>query len=47
MFSIVAQVLRARGVDALVFRGADGLDEISLSEPSQIYVISSQRDYPN
>ena len=43
MFSIVAQVLRARGVDALVFRGADGLDEISLSEPSQIYVISSQR----
>ncbi len=43
MFPIVAQVLQNRGVDALVFRGDDGLDEISLSSPTQIYVISSQR----
>ena len=43
MFPIVAEVLRSRGVDALVFRGDDGLDEISLSAPTQIYVIGSER----
>ncbi len=39
MFPIVAEVLRARGVDALVFRGREGLDEISLSQPTEIYLI--------
>ena len=39
MFPIVAEVLRERGVDALVFRGKDGLDEISLSAPSELYLI--------
>ena len=43
MFPIVAEVLRERGVDALVFRGKDGLDEISLSEPTEIYLISQNR----
>lgn len=43
MFPIVAEVLRSRGADALVFRGDDGLDEISLSAPTQIYVIGSER----
>lgn len=43
MFPIVAEVLRERGVDALVFRGKDGLDEISLSEPTEIFVISQKR----
>ena len=41
MFPIVAEVLRMREVDALVFRGRDGLDEISLSEPTDIYLIGS------
>ena len=41
MFPIVAEVLRVREVDALVFRGRDGLDEISLSEPTDIYLIGS------
>ncbi len=41
MFPIVAEVLRSRGVDALVFRGNDGLDEISLSTPTQVFVISA------
>lgn len=39
MFPIVAEVLRTRGVDALVFRGKDGLDEISLSAPTDLYLI--------
>lgn len=39
MFPIVAQVLCDRGADALVFRGRDGLDEISLSQPTDVYVI--------
>lgn len=41
MFPIVAEVLRARGVDALVFRGRDGLDEISLAAPTQMYLIGN------
>lgn len=39
MFPIVAEVLRSRGVDALVFRGGDGLDEISLSAPTELFLI--------
>jgi anthranilate phosphoribosyltransferase len=42
MFPIVAEVLRDRGVDALVFRGKDGLDEISLSTPTEMYLISKR-----
>lgn len=40
MFPVVADVLRERGVDALVFRGRDGMDEISLSQPTDLYVIA-------
>lgn len=43
MFPIVADVLCDRGVDALVFRGSDGLDEISLSAPTDLYLISDHR----
>lgn len=43
MFPIVAEVLRNRGVDALVFRGKDGLDEISLSAPTELYLISNEK----
>lgn len=43
MFPIVAEVLRERGVDALVFRGQDGLDEISLSAPTDLFVISDKK----
>ena len=43
MFPIVAEVLRARGVDALVFRGQDGLDEISLSAATDLYLIGDQQ----
>lgn len=43
MFPIVAEVLRERGVAALVFRGKDGLDEISLSAPTELYLISKKK----
>lgn len=43
IFPIVAEVLRSRGVDALVFRGKDGLDEISLSAPTEMYMIGDER----
>ncbi len=38
---VVADALAARGTDALVFRGDDGLDELSLSTTSTIYVVSN------
>lgn len=34
---IMAQVLQERGVSALVVRGTDGLDEISLAHPTQVW----------
>ena len=34
---VMADVLAARGVRALVVRGTDGLDEISLSAPTQVW----------
>jgi anthranilate phosphoribosyltransferase len=37
--SVMAQVLADRGVDALVLRGDDGLDELSLAGPSQIWMV--------
>lgn len=43
MFPIVAEVLRARNVDALVFRGNEGLDEISLSGATSMYLIGDGR----
>lgn len=43
MFPIVAEVLRARGVDALVFRGMEGLDEITLAGKSELYLIGDGR----
>jgi anthranilate phosphoribosyltransferase len=38
---VVADVLAARGTDALVFRGDDGLDELSLSTTSTVYVVAN------
>ncbi len=35
---VVADVLAARGADALVFRGDDGLDELTTSGPSHVWV---------
>lgn len=43
MFPIVAEVLRTRGVDALVFRGMEGLDEITLAGKSELYLIGDGR----
>ena len=43
MFPIVAEVLRTRNVDALVFRGNEGLDEISLSGATSVYLIGEGR----
>lgn len=37
---VMAAVLHKRGVDALVFRGEDGLDELTLSGSSQVWVVS-------
>jgi anthranilate phosphoribosyltransferase len=37
---VMAGVLAARGTDALVFRGDDGLDELSVSAPSRVWVVS-------
>lgn len=36
MFPIVAEVLAARGCEGFVFRGEEGLDEISIAGPTQI-----------
>ncbi|MDP9434710.1 MAG: anthranilate phosphoribosyltransferase, partial [Actinomycetota bacterium] len=38
---IMARVLAARGVDALVFRGEDGLDELTTTGPSRVWVVAS------
>lgn len=38
---VVASVLAARGVRAFVVRGTDGLDEISLSAPTQVWDATS------
>jgi len=36
---VMAGVLAARGVDALVFRGSDGLDELTTTGPSTVWVV--------
>jgi anthranilate phosphoribosyltransferase len=41
MAGVMAGVLAARGTSALVFRGTDGLDELSVSAPSRIWVVGS------
>lgn len=40
MAVVMAGVLAARGASALVFRGEDGLDELSVSAPSAVWVVS-------
>ncbi|HVW81059.1 MAG TPA: anthranilate phosphoribosyltransferase [Mycobacteriales bacterium] len=40
---VMAGVLAERGADALVFRGSDGLDELSVSAPSRVWVVSGGR----
>ncbi len=40
MAPVVAQVLAARGADALVFRGDDGLDELTTTGPSTVWVVA-------
>ena len=37
---VMAGVLAGRGVDALVFRGDDGLDELSTTGPSTVWVVA-------
>jgi anthranilate phosphoribosyltransferase len=37
---VMAQVLADRGASALVFRGSDGLDELSVSAPSRVWVVA-------
>ncbi|WP_214110603.1 anthranilate phosphoribosyltransferase [Acrocarpospora catenulata] len=39
MLPVVAGVFAERGVSALVFRGEDGLDELSTAAPSAVYVV--------
>ncbi|MGZ4614766.1 MAG: anthranilate phosphoribosyltransferase [Actinomycetes bacterium] len=39
MAGVVAEVLAARGASALVFRGEDGLDELTISGPSRVWVV--------
>jgi anthranilate phosphoribosyltransferase len=39
MAGVMAGVLSGRGVSALVFRGDDGLDELSIHAPSQVWVV--------
>ena len=38
---VVAQVLADRGADALVFRGEDGLDELTTTGPSAVWVVAA------
>ncbi|MBW9211420.1 anthranilate phosphoribosyltransferase [Mumia sp. zg.B53] len=40
MASVVAGVFARRGLDALVFRGDDGLDEITTTTTSRVWVVS-------
>ena len=42
MVELVADVLARRGVDALVFRGDDGLDEITLATSTSVLTIGSE-----
>ncbi|MCW2778254.1 MAG: Anthranilate phosphoribosyltransferase [Frankiales bacterium] len=39
---VMAGVLAARGADALVFRGDDGLDELTTTGPSTVWVVSGR-----
>ena len=39
LLTVVAEVLAGRGCEGFVFRGNDGLDEISLSTPTRVLVI--------
>ena len=43
---VMAGVLAARGVDALVFRGDDGLDELSTTGPSTVWVVAHGASAP-
>ena len=40
---VMAGVLAARGADALVFRGDDGLDELTTTGPSTVWVVAGGR----
>ena len=40
MAPLVAGVLAGRGRSAVVFRGEDGLDELSISAPSRVWVVA-------
>ncbi|MHB1740737.1 MAG: anthranilate phosphoribosyltransferase, partial [Actinomycetes bacterium] len=39
MADVAAHVLAGRGSSALVFRGEDGLDELSIAGPSRVWVV--------
>lgn len=41
MTEVLAGVFAARGVDALVFRGDDGLDELTTTTTSQVWVVTN------
>jgi anthranilate phosphoribosyltransferase len=40
MAGVMAGVFAARGTSALVFRGTDGLDELSVSAPSRVWMVA-------
>jgi anthranilate phosphoribosyltransferase len=40
MAGVMAGVFAARGTAALVFRGSDGLDELSVAAPSRVWVVA-------
>jgi anthranilate phosphoribosyltransferase len=40
MAGVMAGVFAARGTKALVFRGTDGLDELSVAAPSRVWVVA-------
>jgi len=44
MAPVLAGVLARRGVDALVFHGDDGLDELTITTTSTVWVASPERD---
>jgi anthranilate phosphoribosyltransferase len=43
MLPLVAEVLAARGTRALVFRGDDGLDELTTTGPSHVFTVADGR----
>lgn len=46
MCGVIAGVLAARGCSALVFHGSDGLDELTTTTTSKVWIVSERAEHP-